>query len=332
MTVELMTQNSDGSFGLGPVSSQLQGLNINSPRFRGLDTLRKDEWKAFDSVLVEVAQQRMVAVRDLISRGLTLNIPNAMGTTIFQWETVSDMPDASVSMDALTPADNARIDFNLQTIPLPIVHEDFFLNQRFLEASRSLGQPLDTTMLAQATLKVVQKLEDIVVNGIGASLKFGGATVTGYTTFADRIQKTDVTDWGLVATTGETILDETLTMIGLINAKKHYGPFVVYLTNRWYLNLLNDFKAGSDKSTLQRLLEIPSISEIKVSDNLAANNMIMVEMDRTVVDLLNGFAPRLLQWKTEGGILTNYKVMAIMVPRMKADSESQTGILHGTIA
>jgi len=327
MAVEFMMQGAE----LGSIASELQGLNIRSPRFRGLDTLRKDEWKGFDTVLVEVAQQRLNVVADLLSRGLVLNIPNAMGTTVFQWETVSDMPDAQVSMDAETPADNARVDFNLQTLPLPIVHEDWFLNLRFLEASRKLGQPLDTTMLAQATLKVVQKLEDIVVNGI-STIKFGGATVTGYTTFADRIQKTNFTDWGLTATTGETILDETLVAIGLINAKKHFGPFVMYVTNAWYLNLLNDFKANSDKSTLRRLLEIPSISEIKVSDNLAANNMIMVEMDRTVVDILNGFAPRLLQWQTMGGLKTHYKIMAIMIPRLKADSESQTGILHGTIA
>ena len=78
MPVEFMMP--DGK--LGPLGTELQGLNIRSPRFRGLDTLRKDEWKGFDTVLVEVAQQRLNVVADLLSRGLVLNIPNAMGLVV----------------------------------------------------------------------------------------------------------------------------------------------------------------------------------------------------------------------------------------------------------
>jgi hypothetical protein len=39
-----------------------------------------------------------------------------------------------------------------------------------------------------------------------------------------------------------------------------------------------------------------------------------------------------VQWEEQGGLLLNFKIMAIMVPQLRADHNGNTGIVHGTSA
>jgi hypothetical protein len=38
-----------------------------------------------------------------------------------------------------------------------------------------------------------------------------------------------------------------------------------------------------------------------------------------------------LQWETHGGMMQNFKVMAIMVPQIRGDFNGNTGIVHGSV-
>src|SRR5690606_22085718 len=82
----------------GDVAMRLLQANFNVNALRTNDILRKDEWKLFDQAIVEVARKRLVGVGALMSRGLTFNVNNALGTTQIEWQRVGHMTPAEVSM------------------------------------------------------------------------------------------------------------------------------------------------------------------------------------------------------------------------------------------
>jgi hypothetical protein len=48
-------------------------------------TLRRDEWKQLDEALLVASRYRLGGIDDLIAKGLTFNLGNAMGTTVLEW-------------------------------------------------------------------------------------------------------------------------------------------------------------------------------------------------------------------------------------------------------
>ena len=51
-------------------------------------------------------------------------------------------------------------------------------------------------------------------------------------------------------------------------------------------------------------------------------------MTSDVVDMVVAQQPTTVQWETDGGFKLNFKVMAVMIPRIKADADGRSGIVH----
>ena len=77
-------------------AQKLIANNMDVSALRTNAVLRKDEWEQLDAALISVARERLTAAADLMDRGLVYNVPNGMGTTIVQHETVSEMTEAQV--------------------------------------------------------------------------------------------------------------------------------------------------------------------------------------------------------------------------------------------
>jgi uncharacterized linocin/CFP29 family protein len=289
--------------------------------------LRKDEWKEYDRVVVQVARERLVAVDDLLSRGLTYNISNGMGKSVLEYEDISDMEDASLTMDALADNDKDRLEYDLKFLPLPILHKDFGFSARFLSTARSNNNPLDTTHAQVAARKVAELAEDLLVNGV-TNYNFGGGTIYGYTTFPSRNTVSLSLNWDDASKTGEQILADVLAMKQAAIDDNFFGPYVLYIPTNYETVLDEDFKANSDKTIRQRLLEIDSITEIKVIDKLSDDNVLLVQMTSDVIREVIGMMPTTMQWDEKGGLYHQFKVMAIMIPQPRADQEGKCGIVH----
>jgi len=294
----------------------------NSPHVQA--TLRRDEWIQYDTAIIEVAQQRLVGVQDLMSRGLTYDLPNALGKTSIEWETVSDMDEAETSMAGVTRAQNDRIDFDITSMPVPIVHKEFSLNIRALNASRTTGTALDTTQARLATRKVTEKIEQMLY--LGSTVIGSNSPIYGYTTAPNRNTGSVTASW--VTATGTQMLTDLIAMINAANAVNMYGPFIMYVPLAVFTHMGEDFKAESDKSIMTRLLETPNLTEIKSSETLTGTNILLVQMTSDVIDIIDGIQPTAVQWETEGGFVQNFKVMAIMPPRVKSTYTTQSGIVH----
>lgn len=324
-TVDVISSSGNSMSGSGAVAQKLldSGFNVNALRTN--DVLRKDEWIAFDNTVVEVARQRLIGVGDLMSAGLRFPITNALGVTRVEWEKMSDMEAAEVSMSGVTDGRSDRVTFDLEGVPLPIIHKDFNINVRALHASRNGGTPLDTTQAALAARLVAEKIEGILFDGY-AAIKMQSSTIYGYTTFPQRNTGT-LYDWDDSGTDGSEILSDVLEMIQDLYSNNMYGPFIFYVPLSYYVKLGEDFKTNSDKSILQRLMEVPGVKDIRPSENLA-NEVVAVQMSQDVVDMVDGIQPTTIMWESHGGMVFNFKVLAIMVPRFKSTKSGQCGIAH----
>ena len=295
-------------------------------------TLRQDDWKVLDDAIVKVAKPRLKAVGDLRSSGLTFNIPNGMGKTVLETETMSDITPASVSMDGLRENANDRPVFELTNLPLPIIHKDFSYSARQLMASRNGGSPLDTTTAELAARRVAEEAEKLLigVSTVADQYSFGGGVIYGYTDFPSRLTKT-ITAPTASGWSGDTFLTEVMAMMQQSRNAYHYGPFVLYVASAWDQYLDDDYKAASDKTIRNRVKEVEGLTDIKTLDYFSGTyDVALVQMTSDVVREVIGMDLTTVEWDTVGGLQKNFKVMAIMVPQLRSDQNSNTGIVHGT--
>lgn len=292
-------------------------------------TLRHEEWLHIDQAIIRVAREPLRFVEDLRGRGLTYSIPNGMGSTVLLSEKQSDVNDATISMDPDREGDNDRPVYGSDYLPLPVIHKDFHFSSRQILTSRNTGAPLDTSMIEESTRKVAETAEKLAL-GISSFPTYGGGTIYGLTTFPSVLTKTITTPVG-ASNVGTTLIAEILQMRQQAYNAKHYGPFMLYNAPNWDQYIDDDFKSASDKTIRQRLAEIEGIQGVTTLPYLTNYDMILVQMTSNVVRLVIGMDMQAIQWETHGGMRVNFKVMAILVPQFRADHNSNTGIVYGSI-
>lgn len=311
--------------------ARAMGQLITANTFRTLDTLKHEEWQVYDKVVLEETVKRLVGVNDLIADGSTKPIANALGKMVYAYEKVSDMDDATVSLDGLpndgTPNDVQEFDFN--QMPLPIAHKDFFVNLRKLEASREGGESIDTLNLRTATRKVAEKMEKLLFLG---GPTYGGLPIYGYTTEPNRNHAAfdGGKDWGDATKAGTSYKTDVLTMITALQADGFYGPYRIYVSTDAGIRLDDDYNPGtSDSRTIrQRLLQIEGVASIKTADQLTASNVIMAQTSEDVAAWIRGLDPTTVQWDEAGGFKVNFKVFAIGVPLIRSTLSGKSGVFH----
>lgn len=316
--------NSRSASGSVAARMMASGFNINALRTQG--TLRKDEWIQYDTAVVEIARSRLVGVADLVSRGLTYNLPNALGTTRLEWEKISDMDPAVITMSGISESENDRVVYDLEGLPIPIIHKDFNINVRVLEASRKTGLPLDVTQAQVAARKVSEIIETTLFRG--ATVLGATNPIYGYTSAPYRNTGNLSGLWG--SANGEQIVKDILDMVKMLTDDNMYGPYVLYVPNSAYVHFGDDYKSESDKTIRQRIMEMPEISGIRMSKDLSDSEVLLIQMTRDTVDMVNGLTPTTVEWESHGGFVVHFKILAIMIPRIRNDYMLQSGIAHFT--
>jgi uncharacterized linocin/CFP29 family protein len=303
-------------------------ININATA-----TLRRDEWKQLDEALVDISRYRLGGVQDLIDSGLVYNLGNAMGTTVLEWHDVSDAMEADLTMDGVTRSPGDRVVFQHNYLPIPILHVDYEINARVLASSRSLGNSLDTTSVERAGRKIYEKLENMLFTN--TTYSFGGTdsrsnnTIYSYINHPDRNTVNLSIPWNASAMTAAGLLQDVLEMKQASINDYHYGPWKLYIPTAYETVLDDDYDTTTPGTTIrERILKIAGITGIKVIDSLPANNVLLVQMTPDVVRLVRGMDLTNVEWNTEGGMVTKFKVMAIMVPQIRSDQALRTGVVH----
>jgi uncharacterized linocin/CFP29 family protein len=326
--VDIIQAGQGGLQSSGDVATRLiqNGFNINALRTNAV--LRKDEWSQLDTALIEVARKRLPLVSALVAAGLTFPISNGLGTTILEWEQVSDMEPAEVNMAGVSRGQQDTLEYTLQSMPLPIIHKDFTINVRKLEASRTLGQPLDTAQASLAGRLVAESTEEMVI--LGHATKVGTAVIYGLNTVPNSSAVTMSALWDTTSTPLEYV-EDVLAGIAALQADFMYGPYQLITNYTTWNRMQNDYQNAtslepSGKTTMERVRAIEGLSGVLPSHDVPANTAYLVQLTSDVIDEVVGLQPTTVQWETQGGMQMHFKVMSIMIPRVRWTQTLQSGI------
>ena len=291
-------------------------------------SLRYDEWRRLDDAVQRVAEYQLVGIKDLREQGLVYPLGNAMGTTVLTWETMSDMGEAITSIDPIRRGVSDAPDFDIKHLPIPVTYMDYQIGERYLQESRTRGNPINTISAERGARKVNEALENMLF-GATAIKTYGGGTIDTYLSFTHSNAVTLTENWDAAGKTGAEIKDDMLGMVQESIDNKFLGPWMVYIPTAYQTVIGDDYSvSGASKMTIQQRIEsIEGIIKVKVAHTLPANTVVMVQMTPDVVELVDGLPIQNIQWDTEGGFMHYFKVLTIQVPRLKADYNGNTGIV-----
>jgi len=293
-------------------------------------TLRKDEWASFDKVVIRAARQRLRAYADLRNAN-TFGGFDGMSSLVLEHETMSDPGEAFVDFDGMTEGRRDAPLFQLEGLPLPIVHSPFWFSSRRLLVSRKLGTPIDTAMGESAGRRVAEEIEKMTLGTlVGPSLsptsvaEYGSVPkVYGYTNFPDRVTKIDFTAPTAGGWTPAQAIDDILDLIDSLNDNNFYGPFKCYHSTDWSKHMDIDYSAEKGDNTLRdRIGKLDQIIGKPIRLDFLPNTftILLVQMTPDVCRAVNGMEIRTVQWSTMGGMRLDFS----------SDYNGNTGIGHGT--
>jgi hypothetical protein len=292
-------------------------------------TLRYDEWKEYDRVLVEETVRPMRAVAALRAAGLTYGIGNGFAKPILQYEDVSKMGEATLSMDGESERDNDRVEFTLKYLPLPILAKSWFINGRVLASSRETGAALDTTQTAQSGTRIGELLEDLTLNG-SSSFTFGGGTIYGLTDHPQRNTLAMAVDWG--SASPAAIVKDVKDMVQKCFDDFFYGPFILFVSANCEMHWNDDYSSHYAKTILNRVKEISTISDVVfcpfLNKSYAYSQGVLVQRSPGTVRIVEGMPLTNVQWEERGNTRFHFKGMTIAVPQVRATQAGNSGICH----
>ena len=159
--------------------------------------LRKDEWEELDRQVIKAQEDRLNAIARLQTLGLVKRF-GSIGTVLSQWNVVSEMARAEVSITGRGNTDKDRVDYNLASVPVPVIHKEYALGERELAASRRFGDGIDASNAYAASQVVAEELERMFYDG-DATISLSGNPIYGATTHPDRNTGTASGDFGTIS-------------------------------------------------------------------------------------------------------------------------------------
>lgn len=291
-------------------------------------TLRHEEHLRYDQALLEVARQRLNGIADLRMNGLVENLMG-LGTMLSLYERMGDVTKAVVDMEGATMSQKDRLIFDEVGVPVPIIHKDWDLNRRQLEASRKRGEPLSTAGVRLATRIVADELETMLFRGV-PNFQYDGREIYGYTNHPDR-NTVALKEKGWAEEKAD-IIGDVVNLLKAAYADNRFGPFCLYVPKDYWAVIQTDYSdEKGDRTFYERILAFNDIMAVKAGDYLPAKQVVLVQMTRDSIDLAVGADIMNIEWNVHP-MVSNFKVYCSMVPRIKVDKNGSCGIVHGTPA
>lgn len=332
---------------MGAILRSLQQTGeISIPALRSLSPLSDKAQVLVDQAVVEVGLERLTFAADLMSMGLTYPLSDPLSVTQVEWDTESKVGGAQRTMTPSSRTENMLVDRKHNRVPIYCTTEGFSMGIRVLKMSERVGQPLDLSLIKQATRRVNESIEDACINGAttldGQVFSDAGYTAPGLLNAPNANTGTTSTDWsanGVVGTQGPAMVADILAGVAALQADFKYGPYKLYTGTLAGNVLENDFKANTMGTIRQRLEEMKIGSggafSIGLADRMPAGNVsgqvqfALVQMTSDVVELINGQPPTVIPWTSLDGMTLYWLVLGIMVPRVRSDYNGNSGVYLG---
>lgn len=287
------------------------------------DLLREEAATEIEETLVRVARRDLVGVADLRNFGLDTPTEDGVGTTTWEFENVGAMDDITETMSILAIGDRDQADYELHSVPVPVFPKPFQLDRRQTAADDDISQ----VNVEEATRRVIDRMENVLTNG--GSVTVGGNGIPGYTTLSARDTVALSTVWTTLQSNGnlDNAVEDVLTMKGNLKDSGYGGPYVLYVPSNYDTVIDDDYKAESGRTLRDRITDIDGIEEVKVLPALADDNVLLVQMTASVVEMPVGQEITPVTWDIMGGLATNWVVMSVASFALKiARDESDTNV------
>jgi hypothetical protein len=316
---------------------------LSIPALRALSPLSDKAQVMVDKAVVEVGLERLQFVADLMAEGLTYPLTDPLSVTQLEWDTESKVGAAQRTMSPSARGENQLTDRVHNRLPIYCTTDDFSIGIRTLKMSERVGQPLDMSIIKQATRRVNESIEDAAINGAttldGQNLVVSGYGAPGLLNAPNAEVQSLSIDWtavNVVGTTGPAMLNDVLSAIGKLQAAFKFGPYNLYLGTKAGLTIEGDFKANT-MGTIRNRLESITVGgralKIQIADRMpgaaTGTQFAMVQMTSDVVEIVTGQPPTVIPWTSLDGFTLYWLVMAIMIPRMRSDYNGNSGICLG---
>jgi|PlaIllAssembly_1097288.scaffolds.fasta_scaffold67945_2 hypothetical protein len=305
---------------------------------RSLSPLSDKAQVMVDKAVVEVGLERLVFVADLLAAGLTYPLTDPLSVTQVEWESTGKTGGAQRTMSPSARGENQMPARTINRVPIYLTTDDFSLGIRTLKMSQRVGQPLDTSLIKQATRRVNEAIEDAAINGAttldGEPLVVSGYGAPGLLNAPNANTHSLTAAAWTTAPAGTTVVTETLEMVAKLQAAKKYGPYTLYVGTVIGNALDQDYSSLNPgaQTIRERLLKLEALKAIRVADMMPAGKAALVQMTSDVVEIINGQPPTVIPWTSLDGFTLFWLVMAIMVPRVRSDYDGNSGICIGTTA
>ncbi len=321
-------QGGDGAAPRGLASTLLRCNSI--AEMRHLAPLPKDAQELIDRAVIQVGLDRLVVVADLLAEGLTFPIPDPLSVMEVTWESEALIGHAIRTMQPSARGERQLPDRKIERIPIYATIDDFSFDARLLRASQRAGTPIDISMVAQATRRVNESIEDAAINGAGITVTGNDAPGLLNAPGVNTITLTQT--W--TTATGAQILGDVLDSADELRDVRRFGPYNIYIPTA-YGNAINaDFKAESDKTIRMRLEELEYGGRnlrVRVADFLPDDTVVMLQMTSDIIDVITGQQPTAVSWQDGPGWQRFFAIISFMVPRVKVDYDGNSGIVVGTL-
>lgn len=291
--------------------------------------LRRYEWEQIDAAVLDVVRAPNVALNDFLRLGLTQRL-DGLGVIVSTYEQLGDMTEANVSMEGIVRGEQDRTPFIPQSIPVPLIHKDFQLSLRHLEASRrGGGESLDTTQARVATRRVQDKVDDIIFNGHATKLGTNDQ-IWGLTNKPERMTDTAANYGGGDFGTAGNFFKTLNGAIAALRNKGYYGRYGVYISNTQFAQT-NVFVSGTATTERQAALDsLPEVAFINQAHKLADGVMIVFQLSPDVADIAIAQDVTPVQWEGLGGFMIDFRIFTALTIRVKHDANDNCGIVHVT--
>lgn len=330
----------------GALLRSLKGSGeFSIPGLRALSPLSDKAQVMVDRAVVEVGLERLQFAADLMAAGLTYNLPDPLSVTQLEWDQESKVGGAIRVMSPSTRQENQLTDRKHNRLPIYLTMEGFSLDIRTLKMSERVGQPLDTSLIKQATRRVNEAIEDAAINGAttadGQNLVVSGYNAPGLVNAPNLGSANTTTDWsltGTIGTDGPARITDIMSGISALQAAKKFGPYNLYIGTKAGNAINQDYKANTLGTIRQRLEDIDAGGTkitVRVADRMPDPTVsgnaqfALVQMTDDVVQMVNGQPPTVIPWTSLDGFTLHWVIMAIMVQRIRSDYDGNSGIYIG---
>lgn len=303
--------------------TNVRGLNVNMLTANA-SPLPKDAWGVWDKQFVEVQRDVLAVFNDLSS--LSMGMP--IGKLVHHFAQMSDSGQVNVSLDGQSESKSDSAVISYQGTPVPIIDSTLSLGWRQVAAAQADGVALEPAMAMNHQRKIAEKLEDLTLNG-DSKIVVGSSTLYGLRNHPKRATRSAGAT--LATATGAQWVSEITACIKALQAKNFFTPVTFYLNySDWFVASTTDMStAYTNKTILQRLMEIPGVAAIVPASKIPANEIIGVCKRRDVVQILSAMPPT-MRPKTRLDPEDPYifKVMAAAALEIKYDAANQCGVIH----